>query len=184
MQFQSIAGLSGWICHEQPFQAPRFLMSPRARLHFIFFSISCNIPLIQRESPCVPKWKMLDLFCRIVAALILAQTLFFKFSAAPESRFIFAKLGAESWGRIGSGLLELVAVILLFFPGSAHLGAGIALAAMTGAVVAHIFFLGIEVRGDGGLLFFLAIVTALCSSVVLVLRRAEIQKLIRRFYAS
>jgi len=55
--------------------------------------------------------------CRIVAAALLLQTLFFKFTAAPESVYIFTKVGLEPWGRIGSGVVELIAAIMLFVPG-------------------------------------------------------------------
>ena len=100
--------------------------------------------------------------CRIVAAVILLQTLFFKFSAAPESVYIFTKVGIEPWGRIGSGVVELIAAVLLFVPGLTWLGAGLALAVIGGAIVSHLTLLGIEVQGDHGVLFALAIVVAVC----------------------
>lgn len=111
---------------------------------------------------------------QILAAVILAQTLFFKFSGAEESKFIFSSLHAEPVGRIGSGVIELVAVILLFISSLAWLGALIGLASMSGAIVSHAAILGIEVMGDGGQLFYLAVVTWICCAVVLLIRRAEI----------
>ena len=45
-----------------------------------------------------------SLVLRLVPAIILLQTLYFKFSAAPESVFIFEQLGLEPWGRIGLGV--------------------------------------------------------------------------------
>lgn len=111
---------------------------------------------------------------QIIAAAILAQTLFFKFSGAAESRFIFTTLGAEPWGRVASGCGELIAVILLLAPRTATLGALLALGVMTGAIGSHLTKLGIVVQNDGGLLFGLALTVFACSAVVLVLRRREI----------
>src|SRR5271155_1816823 len=102
--------------------------------------------------------------CRIVAAIILLQTLFFKFTGAPESIYIFTKLGsvihtfapfisvsaAEVVGRIGSGIMELIASILLLTPRFVWAGAILAMAATAGAIVSHVTFLGIEVQGDKG----------------------------------
>ncbi len=109
--------------------------------------------------------------CRVVAAVILLQTLFFKFTGAPESVYIFTQVGLEPWGRIGSGVAELIAAILLFVPGTTWLGAGLALGVMGGAIMSHLTVLGIVVKDDGGLLFGLAVVVALCSSVVLFIHR-------------
>lgn len=112
--------------------------------------------------------------CRIVAAIILLQTLFFKFTGAPESVYIFTKVGAEPWGRIGSGFLELIAAILLLMPRFVWAGAILAMGIMTGAIVSHLTVLGIEVQGDKGLLFFLAIAVFITSGVALALHRAQI----------
>lgn len=112
--------------------------------------------------------------CQIVAALILAQTLFFKFTGAPESRYIFSTLGAEPWGRIGTGVLELVAVILILNPRTAAMGAVLALGLMGGAIMSHLTKLGIVVQGDGGLLFGLACTVAVTAGVVALLRRGEL----------
>src|SRR3712207_5063998 len=112
--------------------------------------------------------------CRIAAALILVQTLFFKFSAAPESVYIFTKVGLEPYGRIGSGIAELAAAILLLIPRYTWLGAGLALGVIGGAIMSHLTILGIEVMNDGGLLFILALVTAACSAVLLFLNRRSI----------
>src|SRR5947199_5347045 len=90
---------------------------------------------------------------RITAAIILLQTLFFKFTAAPESVYIFTKVGAEPWGRIGSGVIELIAAILILTPRFTWLGSLLAMGVMAGALVSHLTVLGIEVQGDKGLLF-------------------------------
>ena len=111
---------------------------------------------------------------QIVAAVILLQTLFFKFTGAEESVYIFSKLGAEPAGRIGSGIVELIAATLLLIPSTTTLGAVLALGVMSGAILSHLTVLGIEVQGDGGLLFGLAITVFLSAAVVLFLRRAEI----------
>lgn len=111
---------------------------------------------------------------RLVAAVILVQTLFFKFTAAPESVEIFTKVGMEPVGRIGSGIAELFAAILLLIPGTGWLGAALGLAVMVGAIGAHLTVLGIEVAGDGGTLFGLAVAVAVCCVVVLGIHRKSI----------
>ena len=112
--------------------------------------------------------------CRVAAAVILLQTLFFKFTAAPESVYIFTKVGLEPWGRIGSGIAELTAAILILIPATTWLGAGLALAVMAGAIFSHLTLLGIVVMNDGGLLFGLAFAVAACSIVLLFLQRRRV----------
>jgi len=112
--------------------------------------------------------------CQIVVAVILGQTLFFKFTGAPESVYIFSTLGVEPWGRIGTGVIELICAILVLIPRSAWLGALLASGTMAGAILSHLAFLGIEVMGDGGLLFGLAFVVLIASALVLWLHRAEV----------
>jgi hypothetical protein len=133
--------------------------------------------------------------CRIVAAVILLQTLFFKFTAAPESIYIFTKLGTfihsyvpiasvgmvEVSARIGSGIMELIAAVLLLTPRFVWAGAVLAMAATGGAILSHLAFLGIEVQGDKGLLFFLAIAVFVTSGIALFLHRMQIPVLGRRF---
>ena len=133
--------------------------------------------------------------CRIAAAIILLQTLFFKFTAAPESVYIFTKLGTfihtyipfasigvvEVSGRIGSGFMELIAAVLLLTPRFVWAGAVLAMAATGGAIVSHLTFLGIEVQGDKGLLFFLAVVVLVPSAITLYLHRMQIPVLGERF---
>ncbi|MDV3309684.1 MAG: DoxX family protein [Cyclobacteriaceae bacterium] len=119
--------------------------------------------------------KILYLGARLVAALILFQTLYFKFGAAPESVYIFTTVGMEPWGRIGVGVAELIAVILLLLNRTAWLGAGLALGLMIGAIGMHFTLLGIEVQGDGGYW-----VVALCAAYVLVADRHRILAVFRR----
>jgi hypothetical protein len=115
---------------------------------------------------------------RVLAAAILLQTLFFKFTGAPESIHIFSQLGAEPWGRYGSGVVELVASILLLVPRTSGLGALLALGVMAGALGSHLTVLGIEVQGDGGTLFVLAVVVALCSATEVYLGRNRLREMI------
>jgi putative oxidoreductase len=100
---------------------------------------------------------------RLAAAIILLQTLYFKFSAHPESVELFTKLGVEPWGRIGTGVIELITGILLLITPTAFVGGLLALGLMSGAIASHLLVIGIESKGDGGLLFILAIVVFFCS---------------------
>jgi uncharacterized membrane protein YphA (DoxX/SURF4 family) len=118
--------------------------------------------------------KIIYQICRVVAAIILVQTLFFKFTGAPESVYIFTKVGAEPVGRIGSGVVELIAAILLLVPSFTWLGAALACGVMFGAIGSHLTLLGIQVMGDGGLLFALACVVFLCCLFILWVEKAKI----------
>src|SRR3954466_15163089 len=97
---------------------------------------------------------------QLVAAVILFQTLFFKFTGAKESVYIFSTLGIEPWGRIGSGIVELIASVLLLMPSTVVFGALLSLGVITGAIVSHLTKLGIALPavGDHGELFALALV--------------------------
>ena len=117
---------------------------------------------------------LLSWLLQIAAAAILFQTLFFKFTASEESVYIFTTLGMEPWGRIGSGIAELIAVVLLLTPRTVTLGALIAMGVMAGAIASHLTKLGIVVMDDGGLLFGLALVVFVGSAVILYIRRREI----------
>jgi len=123
---------------------------------------------------------VLSWLLRIAAAIILLQTLFFKFTAAPESVYIFTKVGAEPWGRIGSGVIELIAATLILTPRFTWLGSLLAMGVMAGAVLSHLTVLGIEVQGDKGLLFALALIVFVCSTINLLLHRSEIPVIGRR----
>jgi putative oxidoreductase len=118
---------------------------------------------------------------QLLVAGILLQTLFFKFTGAEESVYIFSAVHAEPWGRIGSGVIELIASILLLVPSTVTLGAILALGTMTGAIFTHLTVLGIEVKGDGGLLFGLALTAFTSTVVVLLIRRAQIP-VVRRYF--
>lgn len=111
---------------------------------------------------------------QVIVAIILFQTLFFKFTGAEESKHIFRTLGLEPWGRIGSGVVELVAVVLLLIPRTAVFGAILSLGVISGAIMSHLTKLGIVVQNDGGLLFGLALVVFFGSLGVVAIRRAQI----------
>ena len=116
---------------------------------------------------------------QLLVAGILLQTLFFKFTGAEESVYIFSTLGVEPWGRIGSGVVELIAAVLLLVPATAPFGAMLTMGLMAGAIGSHLTVLGIEIRGDGGLLFALAVIAFAGSAVVLLIRRAQVPLLAR-----
>ena len=119
--------------------------------------------------------RTLDWVVRLVAAGVLLQTLYFKFTGAPESVYIFTTLGAEPWGRIGSGIAELIASGLLLWSGTAGLGGLLAAALMAGAIFSHLTRLGIAVQRDGGLLFALACIVLICSLITVAIHRAELR---------
>ena len=111
---------------------------------------------------------------RIAAAIIMVQTLYFKFSGAEESIYIFSTVGMEPWGRIGTGILELVASVLILINATAWLGALLGLGLMAGALFFHLTILGIEVKGDGGYLFLLAVLVAVLCAIVLEFNKQRI----------
>jgi len=118
--------------------------------------------------------KAVSWIVRLAAAVILLQTLFFKFTGAPESVYIFSQLGVEPWGRFFAAISELIAAILLLVPRTAWMGAGMGLGVMSGALLSHVFVLGIDVQGDGGLLFFLGVIVFVSCAIALYIHRGEI----------
>lgn len=118
--------------------------------------------------------KVLTWTSQSVASLIMFQTLYFKFSGAEESVYIFTKIGIEPWGRIATGIAELFASVLLLIPATAWLGALAGIGLMSGAIFFHLTTLGVEVMKDGGYLLILAITVFICSVFVLFMRREEI----------
>jgi uncharacterized membrane protein YphA (DoxX/SURF4 family) len=124
-------------------------------------------------NPLTQPQRVVSWICRLAAAGILLQTLFFKFTGADESIYIFTKLGMEPWGRYGSGVAELIAAALLLTPRLAWTGALMALGVMAGAILSHLTLLGIVVKNDGGLLFVLALLVFVCSAVTAFLHRSE-----------
>lgn len=117
---------------------------------------------------------------RIIAAVILLQTLYFKFSAHPESVAIFTKLGIEPWGRILTGITELITGILLLIPATAFIGAVLGMGVMSGAIASHLFVLGIESAGDGGQLFLYAIMVFVSCLMVSLLHKSQAIALLQK----
>ena len=118
---------------------------------------------------------------RIVAALIMLQTLYYKFSASEESVYIFSVVGIEPWGRIATGVFELVASVLLLYPRTTHLGALLGTGLMSGALLMHFTLLGLEVKEDGGLLFIYALLVLLCCLLLLYFQRKQLLQLMKKF---
>src|ERR1041385_7776635 len=118
--------------------------------------------------------RIISWICRIGAAVILLQTLFFKFTGAEESVYIFTRVGLEPWGRYGTGAVELIAAVLLFSSCHAWLGGLLSLGVISGALVSHLTTLGIVVQNDGGLLFGLALTVFIASLIVVFLHRRQI----------
>lgn len=123
--------------------------------------------------------KILLWVLRILPALIMLQTLFFKFTASEESVYIFSKLGAEPYGRIGAGVFELIAAVLLLIPRTSLIGALLGAGVMAGAIFSHLAVLGVVVKDDGGQLFIYALVTMICCIALLALLREQIPGLLK-----
>lgn len=118
--------------------------------------------------------KHIPLVLRIIIALILIQTLRFKFTAHPDSVYIFTQAGLEPYGRIGIGILELIAGILLLIPRTVWIGASLTIGIISGAIFMHLTKIGIEINNDNGVLFITAIVTFILSIIILYLYRKDI----------
>jgi uncharacterized membrane protein YphA (DoxX/SURF4 family) len=116
---------------------------------------------------------------RLLAAAIMLQTLFFKFTAAPESIYIFSTLGMEPWGRIGTGTMELIASVLILIPATTGIGALLGIGLMGGAIFFHLTKLGLVVQGDGGQLFIYALLVFISCAVLVVVYRKDLLQLIR-----
>lgn len=110
--------------------------------------------------------KYLPWIPKVIVAIILLQTLAFKFTSHPDSVALFSALGVESWGRYATGVIELFTSILILIPKYSRIGAFLASGIMAGAILSHLVILGISVNGDGGALFGMAVVTFLCAAYV------------------
>ncbi|MEO6669566.1 MAG: DoxX family protein [Ferruginibacter sp.] len=119
---------------------------------------------------------------RLIAAIILLQTLYFKFTAQPESVELFTKLGVEPWGRIGTGVIELITSILLLLPSTIAVGALLGIGVMAGAILSHIMVIGIQSQGDGGQLFILALIVLVCCLSLLALEKKQVAVLANKFF--
>lgn len=128
--------------------------------------------------------KIVVLLLKLVITIIVGQTLFFKFSGAEESVYIFSTLGIEPWGRILLGALELVSIILLWIPTTTLYALFLVLGMMSGAIASHLFVLGIVIKRDGGELFVLGVVTWISAAVLLFIKREEVKATILKFVGS
>ena len=162
-----------------PVRAPRFTATrsrgnrPKPRAQPVIQAGMNHLSKVQS----IVSWSL-----QLVVAGILLQTLFFKFTGAEESVYIFSTLGAEPWGRLGSGMVELIAALLLLdAQRRRRIGAALTMAVMVGAIGSHLTILGIEVKGDGGLLFGLALTAFVGSAIVLFIHRAQVPVLGRFF---
>lgn len=127
----------------------------------------------------LPMWKpqqmkyYIQRISSVAAAIIFLQTLYFKFTGAPESVFIFSELGIEPYGRIGLGVIELIAALLLIFQRSSFVGGIMGLGIITGAILSHLFILGIVVLDDGGTLFVLAVTVFILCLITVILQKEK-----------
>lgn len=110
----------------------------------------------------------------VLAAVLLIQSLFFKFTGAQESMYIFGQLGMEPYGRIATGIAELIIAVFLIVPKTSLIGAVLAIGVIGGAILSHLFILGIEVQGDGGLLFGLALIIFISCAISILLQRKKL----------
>lgn len=125
---------------------------------------------------------ILSWLLRLAAAAILLQTLYFKFTGHPQSVELFSKLGVEPWGRVGTGVIELITGILLLLPATAFVGAFLGIGLMSGAILSHLAVIGIESHGDGGLLFGLAMAVFVMCAAIMWLHREQGWALYRRVF--
>jgi len=116
-------------------------------------------------------------FLKVIVAIILLQTLYFKFSASAESVYIFEKLGLEPFGRIGSGIIELIASVLLFVDKTRFYASLTVVGTMLGAIISHLFILGIEIMNDGGTLFILAVIVLVFSTILTINYVSDLKRL-------
>ncbi|TAH09835.1 MAG: DoxX family protein [Sphingobacteriia bacterium] len=117
---------------------------------------------------------------RLIAAIIMLQTLYFKFTGAEESIYIFTTLGIEPYGRIGSGIGELIASILILIPSTTAIGALLAVGIMSGAIMSHLTKLGIVIQNDGGQLFVYALLVFISSAILVILHKDQLINIIQK----
>lgn len=121
--------------------------------------------------------KIFNTLIKLIVAFLFLQTLYFKFTGASESIYIFSTLGIEPYGRIFTGVIELIVAIMIIIPRTTLAGAILGLGTISGAILSHLFFLGIEIQNDGGLLFILAIIIFICCSYLILLNKEKLKRL-------
>lgn len=131
---------------------------------------------MQPKLPTILQWVL-----RLIAAIIMLQTLYFKFSGAEESVYIFTQMGIEPWGRYATGIAELIASILILYKPLTAFGSLMAVGIMSGALVSHILVLGVVVKDDNGLLFSYALIVWLASVILAWLNRAQLVDFLKKF---
>jgi len=119
------------------------------------------------------------LIIRIIIAVLLLQTLYYKFSAHPDSVYIFTQIGLEPFGRVGIGVLELIAAILIIIPRTIWIGSLLTIGIIGGAIIMHLTLLGITINNDGGLLFYMALIVFLLSLIILINERKNILTIVK-----
>jgi len=125
--------------------------------------------------------KYIPLALRVITAIILLQTLRFKFTAHPNSIYIFQKVGMEPTGRIIVGAMELVASVWLLIPKTIWAGALLTTGIIGSAIFLHLTKLGVKVNNDGGLLFGIPILTFILSTTILYIHRKKIPSIYKLF---
>ncbi len=128
---------------------------------------------MQSSKPTVLLWML-----RLAAAGLLLQTLYFKFTAQPESVYIFSTLGMEPWGRIGSGIFELIASVLILYPRTTGIGSLLGMGVMSGAIFFHLTKLGLVVQDDGGQLFAYALIVFISCAIMAFFYRTDLLRLV------
>jgi uncharacterized membrane protein YphA (DoxX/SURF4 family) len=124
--------------------------------------------------------KIINIVFRVVPAIIMLQTLYFKFTAHPQSVKLFTILGMEPWGRIGIGVFELIAAILLMINRTKLLGALLGIGLMLGAIFFHLTNKNIGINFDGDpILFIYAVITLLCCSIIAFINRKGIINILK-----
>lgn len=132
------------------------------------------------QKPNIMRSRTLERGASIIAAIIFLQTLFYKFTAAPESVYIFSQLGLEPFGRVGLGVVELIVALLLIWPRTSLIGAILGLGVISGAIFSHLFVLGIVVQDDGGTLFALAVAVFVLCAISLFLQKDKLLSFLTR----
>ncbi len=132
------------------------------------------VEALLRPAKLSPVLRTMSWIAQILAAVIMGQTLFFKFAAAPEPVHIFTTLGVEPWGRLATAVFELIAVVLLMIPRAAVFGGLLGVGLMIGAIGSHLTRIGIVVLNDGGLLFGMALATLIASVTIVLIRRKQL----------
>lgn len=142
-----------------------------------------NLRLPRKDLKDIMRLRMITWALRLLSAAIMLQTLYFKFTAHPESVQLFSQLRAEPWGRIGVGIIELITSIMILIPRTSTLGSFAAAVIMTGAIAAHIFVLGVYYGGDA-ILFTYAMVVFLASLTLLYIDRRSIRSHLKRTFGN